>query len=296
MPSSSAPILVLGAGGQVGRALAALLGDACIALDRSGADLSNPQRLAEHLDRHDVSACINAAAYTAVDRAEDESSLAMRINGESPGVIARWCASRGIPMVHYSTDYVFDGSGTRPWSESDMVGPLNAYGASKLAGERAVEAAGGSWLVLRTSWVYDAVGRNFLTTMLRLARERESLRVVADQHGSPTYAHDLAVGSLQALRQASGRATFPSGVYHLCNGGDTTWCGFARAIFDEAHSRGMSLAVQNVTPIGSDEYPVPARRPQNSRLDTRRIRETLGVELREWREALSDCMDHYESN
>jgi dTDP-4-dehydrorhamnose reductase len=284
-------IVVLGARGQVGRALLALLGNGAIGVDRSVADLEQPGALAETLDDIAPDAVINAAAYTQVDRAESEPELAMRVNCESPGVIARWCAARGIPFVHYSTDYVFDGSGERPWLETDPTGPLSIYGASKLAGERRIAEAGGRWLVFRTSWVYDAAGRNFVTTMLRLMGERPTLSIVADQHGAPTYAPHLAAATLAALDRAIAADEFPQGLYHLCGGGETTWHAFAAEIEHEARLRGMELAVESLVPITSDEYPTPATRPRNSRLNTNRAYETFGVRLPEWRRGLVECMD-----
>lgn len=296
MPHADRPILVLGAGGQVGRALVALLGDRCVGLDRSGADLAEPDRLPDVLDVHAPRAVINAAAYTLVDRAESEARLAATINGEAPGVIARWCAGAGVPLVHFSTDYVFPGDGETPWSESDDVAPLNTYGATKLFGERRIAEAGGRWLVFRTSWVYDATGRNFFTTMLRLMAERRELSIVADQHGAPTYAPHLAAAAVSALRTAEAATTFPSGIYHLCNAGETTWHGFACAIRDEARAHGVALDVETIAPITSAEYPVPATRPANSRLDTSKAHQTFGLSLPDWREGLAECMTIYEDH
>lgn len=288
---SERPIVILGAGGQVGRALAALLGGRGAPLSRAEADLSRPGELSPLLERLHPAAVINAGAYTQVDRAEEDEETARRVNGEAPGMLARWCAARSIPFVHYGTDYVFPGTGDRPWTEEDPPAPLGAYGRGKLEGERQVAAAGGQWLVLRTSWVYDATGRNFLTTMLRLGREREELRVVADQHGAPTYAPQLADATLRALERALALPRFPSGVYHLCHGGETTWHGFAEAIFAGARARGMTLRVRTVEAIPSSAYPTPARRPLNSRLDTGKARETLGVTLPGWEAGLSACLD-----
>lgn len=285
-------ILITGSTGQVGRALVELAGERCIGLDRSQLDLSQPERLASCLEQWNPAAVINAAAYTQVDQAEKEEELARTINGEAPGVIARWCAARGIPFVHFSTDYVFAGNGERPWTEEDAVAPLNAYGRSKLEGEQQVAAAGGRYLIFRTSWVYDATGKNFVTTMLRLARERETLNVVADQHGAPTYAPQLAAATLTALEQAQSLAQFPSGIYHLCHSGETTWHGFAEAIFAAARGRGLDLKVQTVGAIPSSAYPVPAKRPENSRLNTAKAQQVLGVRLPDWHVGLSECMKH----
>lgn len=296
MPHADGRILILGAGGQVGRALVEMLGDRCTGLGRSEADLAAPATLTEALEPYAPSAVINAAAYTLVDRAESEGHLASTINGESPGVIARWCAGRGVPLVHFSTDYVFPGTGSEPWVESDAVAPLNTYGATKLFGEQRIAEAGGRWLIVRTSWVYDAVGRNFFTTMLALMSERTTLSIVDDQHGAPTYASHLAAATIRALDSATAMPVFPSGVYHLCNGGETTWYGFACAIRDEAVARAIPLAIERIDPISSAEYPVPARRPANSRLNTSKAREILGVALPDWRDGLAECMNVYEDH
>lgn len=294
MQHDSRRIAVLGAQGQVGRALVSKLVDECIAVDRAGADLAHPGLLPSILDRLNPSAVINAAAYTAVDRAEIERELAMTVNGESPGVIANWCAQRGIPMVHFSTDYVFPGTGSVPWREDDPVAPLNHYGATKLAGEIAIAEAGAKSLVLRTSWVYDSRGRNFVTTMLRLARERESLSIVADQHGAPTYAPHLTRAAIEALRNSAQLATFPTGIYHVCNSGETTWYEFALEIFAAARDRDIDLLVKDVAPIATADYKTPAPRPLNSRLDTQKASAVLGISLPHWRDGLFECMDDYE--
>ncbi len=285
------PIVVTGASGQVGRALLELLGSRGLGLTRAELDLSDPDGLERRLEGLMPSALLNPAAYTQVDLAESEPEVARRVNAAAPGVLARWCAARDIPLVHFSTDYVFPGDGERPWRETDAPGPLNVYGRTKLEGERQVAEAGGRALVLRTSWVYDAAGKNFLTTMLRLGREREVLRVVADQHGAPTYAPHLAAAALEALENALARPEFPSGVYHLCGRGAATWHSFAEAIFAGARARGVPLRVREVEPIPTASYPTPARRPFNSRLDTSRARALLGVELPEWAAGLAACLD-----
>jgi dTDP-4-dehydrorhamnose reductase len=288
----SAPIIVLGASGQVGRALVALLKEHGIGLARSEIDLGDLDGLTGRLDHFEASAVINAAAYTQVDQAETEEPLAMRINGEAPGVVARWCAHRRLPFVHFSTDYVFPGTGGRPWTEEDPVSPINTYGRSKLKGEQQVAAAGGRWLIFRTSWVYDASGKNFLTTMLRLAKEREALSVVNDQHGAPTYAAQLAETTLVALERAQALPGFPSGIYHLCNSGETTWHGFAEAIFDAARNKGVALKVKSLKAVPTSEYPTPAKRPANTRLNTDKARRILGVSMPDWRLGLATCMEN----
>jgi dTDP-4-dehydrorhamnose reductase len=292
--ASDGQVIVVGASGQVGRALVSLLGANGIGLSRPVADLEHPEELLvileKNLAHHKVRAVINAAAYTQVDKAEEEHTAAMRINGEAPGLLARWCAAHEIPFVHYSTDYVFPGTGSRPWTENDDTAPLNVYGQSKLAGEQGIEAAGGSYLVFRTSWVYDAVGKNFLKTMLRVGSERDQLSVVADQHGAPTYAPQLAQATLEALNQARAEEQFPNGVYHLCNSGETTWHGFAQAIFDAARAQGWNLKVQNVEAMQSAAYPTPAKRPLNSRLNTEKAHHVLGIKLPHWQDGLGACL------
>jgi dTDP-4-dehydrorhamnose reductase len=293
--ASDGQVIVVGASGQVGRALVSLLSARGVGLSRPCADLEHPEELLvileEQLAHHKVRAVVNAAAYTQVDKAEEERDTAMRINGEAPALLARWCAAHDIPFVHYSTDYVFPGTGTQPWTEDDNTSPLNVYGESKLAGEQGIAAAGGQYLVFRTSWVYDAVGKNFLNTMLRLGRERDKLSIVADQHGAPTYAPQLAQATLEALDRAQFEETLPRGIYHLCNGGETTWHGFAQSIFDAARSRGWDLKVQNVEAVPSTAYPTPAKRPLNSRLSNEKASRVLATQLPHWRDGLDACLN-----
>lgn len=284
-------VAVFGANGQVGRAMVALLGDAALPLTRLEADLSEPHSLATVLDALQPDAVINAAAYTAVDKAEEERELASRINADSPSAMAQWCAAHDVPFLHFSTDYVFDGTGESPWRENDPKAPLNHYGASKLAGEDAVQAAGGKYLILRCSWLYDAVGKNFFNTMLHLAKERDALRVVADQWGAPTYAPQLAECSLKILRAAVAMEDFPSGVYHLAHTGFISWHGFAEAIFAAARENGAELCVKTVEPIPSSAYPTPAERPRNSRLNCSKIHTVFGAVLPKWEQGLAQAIE-----
>lgn len=284
-------IAVLGANGQIGSALVAQLGERAIPLTRPQADLANPDSLAAVLDALQPDAVINAAAYTAVDKAESEPDAAFAANADSPAALARWCAAHDVPFVHYSTDYVFDGSGEAPWSEADHTHPQNTYGESKRAGENAVIADGGKYLIFRTSWVYDAAGKNFFNTMLRLGAERESLSVVADQHGAPSYAPHLAEYTLKALEEAADMSAFPSGVYHLVNAGVTSWHGFAAAIFAGAQKQGAALQIKTVEPIASSAYPTPAKRPLNSRLDCSLLRQVFGLELPAWEQGLAQALE-----
>lgn len=284
-------VAVLGANGQVGRAWVAQLGERAIALTRDEVNLADPATLAAALDALQPDVVVNASAYTAVDKAETEAELAYTINTESPGVIARWCAAQDIPFVHYSTDYVFNGAGEKPWQETNEPAPLGVYGASKLAGERAVEEAGGKYLIVRSSWLYDALGKNFLNTMLQLGAEREELRVVADQVGAPTFVPDLAAISLQALEKAVSMTQFPSGLYHLTHTGSTSWHGFAEAIFARAREYGVKLAVQQVEAIPSSAYPTPAARPLNSRLNCSKFHTVFGLVLPKWEQGLAQAME-----
>jgi dTDP-4-dehydrorhamnose reductase len=198
-----------------------------------------------------------------------------------------------VPFVHYSTDYVYPGSGHLPWREDDVTEPLNAYGRSKLHGDHLVEASGARHLILRTCWVYDGIGRNFFTTMMRLCRERDTLRVVADQIGAPTYAPDAAAATLTVLARAVAADSFPSGVYHLANGGYVSWHGFARAIVDEAARAGVSVKAREIEPITTAEFPTPARRPLNSRLDSTRLEQVFGERLPQWQSGLSACVNEW---
>jgi dTDP-4-dehydrorhamnose reductase len=232
---------------------------------------------------------VNAAAYTAVDRAEEERDAAWRANDESPGVLARWCAKHGVVLVHYSTDYVFDGQGSRPYRESDATAPLGVYGASKLAGEQAIRAAGGRHLIFRTAWVYASHSANFLRTMLRVGANRDVLRVVADQVGTPTPAALIADITAQALQHDGAL----SGTWHLTAKGETSWHGFAEAIFVEAVAAGILPRAPNVEAITTAEYPTPAKRPAYSHLDVTKLENDFGVVLPSWQEGLkrviADC-------
>ena len=237
---------------------------------------------------------VNAAAYTAVDKAEQEPELAAKVNAVAPGVLAEEARRVGAALVHYSTDYVFDGSGTRPWRENDPVAPLGEYGRTKLAGEEAIRAAGAAHLILRTSWVYGVRGNNFVRTMLRFARERAELRVVSDQVGAPTSARCLCdvtcLALAQVLRDPAEMLAERGGVFHVACGGETSWHAFAEEIFRQARSMGMNLAVERVTPITTAEYHTPARRPLNSRLDRAKLREAFGLCPPDWSTALAETL------
>jgi dTDP-4-dehydrorhamnose reductase len=289
---------VIGRTGQIGRALCAQLGERAVALGSDHLDLSNPGGLPAALDQLAArlaapEAVINAAAYTRVDDAETDEAAALQVNGVAPGALARWCAARDVPLVHYSSDYVYPGTGDMPWRESDVTRPLNAYGRGKLQGDSLIEASGAPYLILRTSWVYDGRGKNFFNTMMRLCRERDTVRVVADQVGAPTYAPHAAATTLSVLARARGAAAFPSGVYHLVNGGQVSWHGFAEAIVEEAVRGGVDLRASRIEPIPTAQFPTPAARPLNSRLDSAKLERVFGERLPDWRTGLTACMKEW---
>lgn len=277
-------ILVFGATGQVATELRRQAG--VTALPRALADLTDPAACAAAIRAHAPDAVINAAAYTAVDRAESEPGLAHAINATAPGAMARACAGLAVPFLHVSTDYVFDGSGTRPWTPQDTPAPLNVYGASKLAGERAVQAAGGRTAILRTSWVFSAHGANFVKTMLRLAQTRDTLGVVADQTGGPTPAAGIATALLTMARALKDGQ--PGGVWHYAGQPDTSWACFARETF------ALAGHTTTVTDIATSGYPTPARRPLNSRLDCAGLAD-FGLSPPDWRAGLHDVLTELEA-
>lgn len=271
-------LLVFGKTGQVARELQRIAPDAYY-LGRDEADLMDPTACAAAVAASDADAIINAAAWTAVDKAEAEEAAATVVNGDAPAAMARAAADKGIPFLHVSTDYVFDGAGNRPFAPDHTTAPLGAYGRSKLKGETGVRAAGGGHLILRTSWVVSAHGTNFVKTMLRLGGERESLRVVADQIGGPTPAADIAgalVAAATALRDGA-----HGGTHHFAGSPDTSWADFARAIMAEA---GLPCRIEDIT---TAEYPTPARRPLNSRLDCRAFTAAFGIPRPDWRAGLA---------
>jgi dTDP-4-dehydrorhamnose reductase len=288
-------ILLFGGTGQVGhelqRALAPL-GDVS-APNRAAADFSDPERLTSLVATAKPDVVVNAVAYTAVDRAESEPDVARTINAIAPGVLAAAAEQLGAILVHYSTDYVFDGAKDGWYDEADAPAPLSAYGRTKLAGERAVQTGCSRHLILRTSWVFGTHGQNFARTMLRLAATRDTLRVVDDQHGAPTSAATIAGITGQVLLKTRDLA-HPWGLYHLAASGETTWCGYARHLVQGARQRGVSVRAspESVLPISTAEYPTPARRPRNSRLNTSRLRDTFGVRLPKWTTGVDQFLDH----
>jgi dTDP-4-dehydrorhamnose reductase len=333
-------LLLLGAGGQVGfelQRVLAPLGE-LVCATRGGtlpggaeceiADLSRPESLVGLLDAESPDVVVNAAAYTAVDRAEGEAALAHAINAEGPRELARWCARHGRRLLHYSTDYVFDGQGARPYREDDATAPLGEYGRGKLAGEDAIRASGAEHLILRTAWVYAARGHNFLRTMLRLGRERDVLRVVADQRGAPTPARWIAAATAALLVRGASRHGFDRltpngnresglgdpfpqsvrgelvephsatshalrGTFHLTAAGETTWHGFAQAIFEDAAAAGLLPRAPRLEAIATADYPTPARRPAYSRLDNGRLYDASGLRLPDWRRGVSEVIAEF---
>ena len=279
-------ILVFGSTGQVATELRRLAPEATF-LGRDKADLTDPEACAAAIRAHDPSAVINAAAWTAVDKAEEEEATATVVNGTAPGAMARVCADLGIPFVHISTDYVFEGGGTAAWAPTDPTGPLGAYGRSKLAGEQAIQAAGGTWAILRTSWVFSAHGNNFVKTMLRLSETRDALNVVGDQIGGPTPAGDIAKACLSIVEQLR-EDPAKTGLHHFSGAPDVSWANFARAIFDVA---GRTVAV---TDIPSSAYPTPAVRPANSRMDCSALETVFGISRPDWRIALAAVIKELE--
>lgn len=282
-------LLVIGRTGQLATELAARGTDdlRITCLGREAADLTDPAACAAVVAAADADAVINAAAYTAVDRAESEEPTALLVNGESPAAMARAAAAGGLPFLHVSTDYVFAGGGTQPWQPDAPVGPLGAYGRTKLAGEEGVRSAGGPHAILRTSWVFSAHGANFVKTMLRLGREREKLTVVADQIGGPTAAADIA-DALLVMARALANTPEKSGTYHFSGAPDVSWADFAREIFRQA---GLSTRVED---IPSSAYPTPARRPENSRLDCSSLTAAFGISRPDWRTGLAAVLKQLE--
>lgn len=275
-------ILVFGSTGQVATEVQQQAD--VIALGRDQADLSDPAQCAAAILAHEPDVVINAAAYTAVDRAEEEEALATVINGEAPGAMAQVCKGMGIPLVHISTDYVFAGDGTAPWAPTDPVAPPNAYGRSKLAGEEAIRASGCAHAILRTSWVFSAHGNNFVKTMLRLSETRDALNVVADQIGGPTSARAIAAACLEIAPQLVADPD-KSGTYHFSGTPDASWADFAMAIFDRA---GRQVAV---TGIPTADYPTPATRPLNSRMNCDSLNAAFGIARPDWQAELQLVLD-----
>jgi len=301
-------ILLVGKNGQVGWELQrtlATLGDV-VAIDRQGMDLANPDSIRNTIRTIRPDLIVNAAAYTAVDKAESEPELAMAINGIAPGIMAEEAKRLGAAMVHYSTDYVFDGTKTSPYTEEDTPNPISVYGKTKLAGEQAVQSAGVPHLIFRTSWVYGLRGGNFLLTILRLAKERDELRIVDDQIGAPTWSRMIAEVTSQVLAQILMpiahhplRIAEVSGLYHLTATGQTSWYGFAKAILESMSLQGVRSSLithhpmPKLIPIATPEYPLPAIRPKNSLMLSEKIMPIFGLVLPDWRDTFEICMENF---
>ncbi|MCM0606757.1 MAG: dTDP-4-dehydrorhamnose reductase [Xanthomonadaceae bacterium] len=297
MKIDSNETLIFGAGGQVGNRLRGLLPNA-VALDRDQVDFTQLETISEVLEEYKPKIVINAAAYTAVDLAEKEPEIAHLVNAEAPGRISEWCCANKAIFVHYSTDYVFPGKGMEGSVENTAPGPINEYGKSKLEGEKLVVKHfykqgldKGRFFIFRTSWVYDSLGKNFLLTMLKLGAEKETLNIVSDQIGAPTYAKDIAEKTIAAVTRAMDKDPFPSGVYHFCQAGETSWFLFAEEIFTLARDKGFDIKVKTVNPIRTEEYPAPAKRPMNSRMDCSKLETRLDLKFRNWKVALNECIE-----
>ncbi|MBS7662398.1 dTDP-4-dehydrorhamnose reductase [Pseudomonas lalucatii] len=283
-------ILLLGEHGQVSRELQlCLAGQAeLIVRGREQLDLADPQQIRQQVRALRPELIINAAAHTAVDLAESEPERAFAINATAPGILAEEAADLGVPLLHYSTDYVFDGRKAAPYTEDDMPNPLGVYGRSKLAGEQAIQAVGGAHLILRTSWVYSLHGRNFLLTMQRLLQERDELKVVSDQIGAPTWAGSIAAVTAELIGHWRAGQAGPWGTCHLTARGQTSWFGFASAIAEQLRAQGKPVARLEAIPSGA--YPTPAQRPLNSRLDCTRLQRDWQIQLPDWHDALLECL------
>lgn len=290
-------ILLLGRNGQLGIALEQHLAPfgQIAALDRSQADLAHPDKLSQVLELYSPSIIVNAAAYTAVDKAESDPEMAYKVNAEAVSVLTEFSKIHSALLIHYSTDYVFDGKHPNHYLETDLTRPLNVYGASKLAGEQAILTTQAPAIIFRTTWLYSHTGNNFMKTIFRLAKERDSLNVIADQIGAPTSTRLVAEITALAIRLYQ-TSDFAPGLYHLTASGETHWCDFARAIVRGATSRGFSTRLQpkHINAIPSTEYPTPTKRPKNSRLDTTKLRNTLGgITLPDWKSELNLVLDEY---
>lgn len=293
-------ILITGGSGQIGWELQTALEPLgnIFAPGRNGFDLTDFSQMQKTIEQVKPDIIVNAAAYTAVDQAENDEAAAYAVNAAAPAILAEAAASLGALFVHFSTDYVFDGSSDLPYHEDDKTNPLNVYGRTKLAGEKSVRELCPNHLILRTSWVYGSRGNNFLLTMLRLGAEKDVLRIIDDQHGAPTWCRSVGTMTAQilkgiAVQQEKGQPAW--GTYHLTCSGQTTWYGFAKEIFSLAESKGADGDYRykslRLDPITTGEYPLPARRPCNSVLSNQKLRDAFGLAMPDWKEALRDCME-----
>ncbi|MFN7038435.1 MAG: dTDP-4-dehydrorhamnose reductase [Alphaproteobacteria bacterium] len=281
--------LIIGSNGQVARNLKKILQDDCISLSSAELDLSKTDQIPLILDKFDFDVIINAAAYTQVDKAEEEFDKAYLVNGIAPGIIAQYAKEKNKTFIHYSTDYVFKGSGNTDLKETDQTNPISNYGKTKLIGEEQIRKLGGKYLILRTSAVFDSEGHNFVRTMLKLGKEREELRIVNDQFTSPTYAFDLAEATLSLIQKT--QLNFNTTIYHVCNSGKTTWYEFAKTIFDLAKKYQIPTKVKNIYPITTMEYPLPAKRPAYSVLACNKLYADYMIKLPNWQESLEKVIN-----
>lgn len=291
--SGTDPILILGSKGQLGRALLTQSPPserAIIGWSREDFDFSDIEKVSSELNRLKPSIVINASAYTAVDAAEGSATEAEKINGDLPRALAQYCAENQALLVHYSTDYVFSGEGQAPWKENDPPNPLNNYGVTKLSGERAIAENCKSYFIFRTSWVFDNQGKNFVTTMLRLAPDKDKLAIVNDQVGAPTYSVHLAQWTWTILSVALNKESSPFGIYHLCASGTTTWFDFAQYLLMKAKSLGIIQRMPILNPISTEDYAAPTKRPKNSRLDCSSVQSQFDISLAPWQEGIDECL------
>jgi dTDP-4-dehydrorhamnose reductase len=290
-------ILILGSEGQLTQSFQHLLktenrlGYGVQVLGRKEIDFLNPEATIKKISKYHPKWIINAAAYTMVDKAETEKELCYQINALTPIRIAQWCKEENVNFIHYSTDYVFDGSGKNPWFETDHTNPINYYGQTKRASEEGIIQTECPHLIFRISWVYHSLGNNFVKTMLRLGAEREELKIVNDQVGYPSFAPDLARASLSCIEQVEKNKTVPFELLHLSSSHHTTWFDFAEAIFAKTREKGIPLKIKNLVPISSQEYPTPAKRPLNSRLNSEKIKNLYGITLPHWQDSLNECLN-----
>lgn len=298
MTNTAGPILLLGSAGQLGTTLGPVLAKVgkVIAADRAMVDFTNSSRLGEFVRDSRPSIIVNAAAYTAVDKAESERDLAAAVNATAPAALAEAARDTDALLIHYSTDYVFDGSKPSAYVESDPVNPLNVYGNTKAQGEAAIQKSGCRFLIFRTSWVYSERGSNFLLTMLRLAKQRDELRIVNDQRGAPTSTHSLARATAAIISEYCGGGWCDgSGIYHMTDSGSTSWFGFAKAILERA-SKAFGIPLPRLLPIKSSEYPTPARRPLNSVLSCEKLTTSFGISMPNWEDSLNEVLSAYASS
>lgn len=287
-------ILIFGKSGQLAQSFKNTMPDhlegQTIFISSHEANFEEPKKLASFLDKYSPEIVVVCSAYTQVDKAEEERELAETLNAKAPQEIARWCGKNDALMIHFSTDYVYSGEGTEAWMETSATDPVNWYGDTKLQGDEAIQISGCRHLIFRISWVFSEYGKNFLKTMLRAGRDKTALRVVQDQFGSPSYAPAIAETVWKVIERVRGGEKFPSGVYHLAGQGITSWHGFAEAIFEEARALRYDLTVEKVEGIQTSEYPTPAHRPFNSRLNQDKLKKTFGLEMPAWRDSLRLCL------